>query len=121
MKTTPEVHHETYELYRDAIPLSNYDECRGCHTGSAKCVPVHIQHTKCPCTNCLVKTSCTEACKNFIEAIIESVSLSDNLHLNYIDNTCYSIDIKHNNKKINVTSTLYRFMDKDTRDNLIEP
>lgn len=70
-----------YELFREVVPLSNYDECEGCHTGTERCAIVHYLHRFCPCDGCMVKTSCTQYCDLYLEAVTVTTSGINNIHL----------------------------------------
>jgi hypothetical protein len=51
---------------------NKFTHCTGCHSYSSKpgsaCILIkHNQKGKCPCTLCIVKTMCDDACQSFIQ------------------------------------------------------
>jgi len=45
------------------------DQCKGCFMGDEPCPLNEYIKDKCPCKNCLVKTSCSKFCKPFRDLV----------------------------------------------------
>ena len=100
------------EVYRDVVPESDYEECKGCHNGSDRCPYVHTLYKHCPCSGCLVKTSCTDYCISYQTSIkIESVK-SKKIKTSNLNNKGYDVKVKKGRLYINVKVRLWRWMDK---------
>jgi hypothetical protein len=100
------------EIYRDVVPDSDYEECKGCHVGTVKCPYVHTLHKNCPCTGCLVKTSCTDYCIPYQNSIaIESVK-SKKIKVSNLNNKGYDIKVKKGKVYISITVRLWRWLEK---------
>lgn len=104
---------EAKDLFREIVPESNYKECQGCHTGSTKCAVVHTMHTICPCSECLVKTSCTDYCSDYIH----STRLSARNHkpgkmiIMEYSNKGYTVILTYKGQKIQFKTELWRHID----------
>ena len=107
---TPE---ELKEMFRKLVPESNYEECKGCHTGSEKCPPVHSLYKICPCKACIVKTSCTDYCNEYIYRLRMSAARHSPGIMRIIDysHKGYTATLSYKGHKIQLKSTLWRYMD----------
>ena len=103
---------EPSEIYKEIVPDSNYEECKGCHTGTSRCPYVHTLYKYCPCSNCIVKTSCTEYCISFQKSIaFESVN-NDKISVSNLNNKGYDVIVKNGYERISLKVRLWRWMDK---------
>lgn len=111
---------ESYKLYRQIVPESDYEECKGCHAGSAKCPIVHYLHRICPCNNCLLKTSCTEYCEKYLGFIINIAKENkEQFRLLQISKKGYSIEFKsRDGRKVRVGKWLKRWMEPNHCSNI---
>ncbi len=102
---------ELIKLYREVVPESNYEECHGCHQGTIRCIGVHTLYSICPCVGCLVKTSCTEYCEEFLLRL--RMSLARNRRMTWVKGTHkgYIIMIKYKRQKFKISHTLKRWME----------
>lgn len=102
---------DAHKLFRQVVPESDYEECKGCHTGSAKCFVVHYLHQNCPCNNCLIKTSCSEYCDKYIGCIINIARENiDKFRLLYIDKRGYAIEFDVDGIKVISKKILKRWI-----------
>jgi len=114
MKTQDELR----SLFREAIPESNYKECYGCHTGSHRCAAVHTLHKICPCNGCVVKTSCTDYCEEYLYSLrMAAVSHKrGKLRITEYSNAGYIAILKFKGQKIQWRNRLWRHMDDQTKE-----
>ena len=108
---------EAQRLFREVVPESDYEECKGCHNGSAKCFVVHYLHNDCPCSNCLLKTSCTEYCEKYIACIINIVKANRNkMQLFSISKRGYSMQFEcPDGTRVRAAKRLKRWMTPNNR------
>ena len=105
-----EFQENTEKIYKRIVPDSNYIECEGCHNGKHKCPMVHILYLKCPCNECLVKTSCTDYCESYLQAIKKEARDSDIFHLTKISHKGYNLQMNYkNNKTLFIRTELHRW------------
>lgn len=108
---------QAHRLYREVVPESDYEECKGCHTGSVKCFVVHYLHKNCPCSNCLLKTSCTEYCEKYIGSIINIVKENkDKMYIFGISKMGYTIQFQlKDGGKLQASKKLKRWLTPNER------
>ena len=100
------------DLFREAVPKSNYEECKGCHTGSKKCIVVHTLYKICPCSKCIVKTSCTDYCKEYIYSIRSSAARHKpgKMIISQHSNKGYAGLLKYRGKRIHFKVEIWRYI-----------
>lgn len=108
---------EALALLRESVPESDYEECKGCHNGSTKCFVVHYLHKNCPCSTCLLKTSCTEYCDKYIGSIINIVKENkDKMVIIAIGKMGYTIQFKlKDGRKLQASKKLKRWLTPKSR------
>jgi len=107
------------EKYREIVPISDYSECKGCHTGAVKCSVVHGLHSCCPCFLCLVKTSCTDYCLDYQNAVERAAGRlrrsGKEIRVQDMSNKGYTVVVNNNGQKLLVTSSLFRWLTEEEK------